>query len=158
MTAGNYITLAIFLTTLFLSGLGAYYAFVRKIENRVTIVEQQCNHNAEILTTIAELAKELHKVSSDNETFWKILGPHLAEIIHSPTARERDELVDKFVHRELQSVDELDRLTDLLHEAVYSGRWTGDKKLAGVLLLARVRAERDIMLTYPSRDRRRGDT
>jgi hypothetical protein len=120
---------------------GGYLGFVRKMDNRVTIVEQQVVSHEKVIESITSLIASVQKVSTDNETFWKILGPHLAGIIHSPRNRERDELVDKFVHGELSDEEGLSRLVDLLHEAIYSGRWAGDKKLAGALLLARSRSQ-----------------
>jgi hypothetical protein len=124
--------------------IGGYYGFVRKMENRVTIIEQRCINHQVIIDSIATLNTRIEKVTNDNETFWKILGPHLADIIHSPMNRERDELVDEFVHGELRSEQQFERLIDLLHEAIYSGRWTGDKRLAGALLLARAKSEYEL--------------
>jgi hypothetical protein len=135
----NYTPYIILTVTIALSGLAAYYGFVRRIENRVTIVEQRVDNNQDVINSIAALNLRIEKVSGDNETFWKILGPHLAGIIHSPQHRERDELVDEFVNGRLHDPEEMSHLLDLLHEAYYSGRWTGDKMLAGALLLARVK-------------------
>lgn len=135
----------IFALGLLVTTVGGYYGFVRRIENRVTIVEQRCVNHQAIIDSIATINQRIEKVSSDNETFWKILGPHLAGIIHSPKNRERDELVDKFVHEDNMTWAEMDRMIDLMHEAIYSGRWTGDKKLAGALLLARAKSQQLLM-------------
>lgn len=140
----QYTPYILFAITLVVSLVGGYYAFVRKIENRVTIVEQRCINHQVIIDSITTLNARIEKVSNDNETFWKILGPHLGHIIHSPKSRERDELVDRFVHGYDMSNADLDRLVDLLHEAIYSGRWTGDKKLAGALLLARTKSRLEV--------------
>ena len=145
MTEANYITIAIFLVGLVITLVGGYYGFVRKIENRVTIVEQRCINHQAIIDSIATINQRIEKVTNDNETFWKILGPHLAGIIHSPKNRERDELVDRFVHGDTMTWAEMDRMIDLMHEAIYSGRWTGDKKLAGALLLARAKSLQMLM-------------
>lgn len=131
---------------MFITMVGAYYGFVRRIETRVTIIEQRCINHQAILDSIASLNNRIEKVSNDSETFWKILGPHLAEIIHSPQNRERDELVDRFVHGGKLDWVEMERMIDLMHEAIYSGRWTGDKKLAGALLLSRARAQQLLMV------------
>lgn len=137
----QYTPYILFAITLSVTIVGGYYGFVRKIENRVTIIEQRCINHQVIIDSIATLNQRIDKVSNDSETFWKILGPHLAGIIHSPKNRERDELVDKFVHGGSMTWEELDRMIDLMHEAIYSGRWTGDKKLAGALLLARAKSQ-----------------
>jgi len=139
MTTGTWITIAVFLSGMGISGLVAYYAFVRDIEKRVTIVEQKCAYNGEVLDTIKTLNARLDKISADNETFWRILGPPLADIIHSPTARDRDALVDELVHGHIDSAGARE-LIRLLTEAIGSDRWDGDKRLAGALLLARTRA------------------
>lgn len=131
----------LFFVTLVVTIVGGYYGFVRRIESRVTIIEQRCYNHQAVIDSIASLNDRITKVTGDNETFWKILGPHLAGIIHSPKNRERDELVDRFVHSGDMTWEELDRMIDLMHEAIYSGRWTGDKKLAGALLLARAKSQ-----------------
>lgn len=141
----QYTPYILFAITLSVTIVGGYYGFVRKIENRVTIIEQRCINHQVIIDSIATLNQRIDKVSNDSETFWKILGPHLAGIIHSPKNRERDELVDKFVHGGSMTWEELDRMIDLMHEAIYSGRWTGDKKLAGALLLARAKSQQIMM-------------
>ena len=141
----QYTPYILFAITLVVSLIGGYYGFVRKIENRVTIIEQRCVNHQAIIDSIATINQRIEKVSSDNETFWKILGPHLAGIIHSPKNRERDELVDRFVHEGNLTWEEMDRMIDLMHEAIYSGRWTGDKKLAGALLLARAKSQQLLM-------------
>ena len=139
MTAANWITIALFACGLFVSGVIAYYAFVRDIEKRVTIVEQKCDNNAAVIARLSELNTRLDKITADNETFWRILGPPLADIIHSPKARDRDELVDELVHGRIDAAG-AHQLVELLTEAIGSDRWDGDKRLAGALLLARTRA------------------
>lgn len=141
MNAGNWITLGIFTMGLFITIIGGYYAFVRNIEKRVTIVEQRCVNHQAVIDSISSLNSRIDKIASDNEIFWKILGPHLAGIIHSPRSRERDELVDRLVHGEPMSHLEMEKLIDLLDEAIYSDRWDGNKKLAGALLLARTKSK-----------------
>ena len=136
----QYTPYIIFVLGLLVTTVGGYYGFVRRIENRVTIVEQSCINHQAIIDSISTINQRIEKVATDNDTFWKILGPHLAGIIHSPQHRERDELVDRFVHQGNMSWEEIDRMIDLMHEAIFSGRWTGDKKLAGALLLARAKA------------------
>ena len=120
--------------------LGGYYGFVRRIETRVTIIEQRCYHHSEVLNSITELNEKIEKVFNDNEVFWKILGPKLAEIIHSPKSRDRDELVDLLVGGDIDYEGTV-QLVELLSEAIGSGRWTGDKRVAGALLLGRTVAK-----------------
>jgi hypothetical protein len=140
VNVGNWITLGIFAAGLFITIIGGYYAFVRNIEKRVTIVEQRCTSHQATIDSIASLNSRIDKVTSDNETFWKILGPHLAGIIHSPKSRTRDELVDELISGCIDA-DGAKHLVELLIEAIGSDRWTGDKRLAGALLLARTKAK-----------------
>ena len=140
MTAANWVTVGIFLVGMAMSGVVAYYAFVRDIERRVTIVEQKCASNTAVIDRLSELNARLDKIAADNETFWRILGPPLADIIHSPEARDRDELVDQLTNGHID-IDGAHQLIYLLTEAIGSDRWSGDKRLAGALLLARVRTK-----------------
>ena len=139
MTTASLITVILFALGMLISGIIAYYAFVRDIEKRVTIVEQKCDGNSAVIARLSELNTRLDKITADNETFWRILGPPLADIIHSPKARDRDELVDELVHGDLDAAG-AHQLIGLLTEAIGSDRWDGDKRLAGALLLARARA------------------
>lgn len=132
MNAGNYITLAIFGLSLALAGLGAYYA----LHARVTKLEGRCENHQATIDSIATLNGRLDKIDADQATFWRILGPHLAGIIHSPKSRERDKLVDKLVTGSI-TANECRRLVELIQEAIDSGRWDRDKTLAGALLQGR---------------------
>ena len=98
----------------FLGLIGVIFGFVLKISNRLT------------------------KVESDSETFWKVLGPHMAEIIHSPEHKDRDELVDKLVHGVLPE-DEALLLMELLEQNIHENH-SESKKLASALLLARLKS------------------
>lgn len=136
----QYTPYVIFFIGLVVTMVGGYYGFVRGIEKRVTIVEERCVHHQAIIDSIANLSSKLDKVASDNETFWRILGPHLAGIIHSPKSRTRDALVDELVSGCLD-IEGAEKLIELLMEAIGSDRWSGDKRLAGALLLARTKEQ-----------------
>jgi len=140
LNAGNWITVGIFLASLAISAAIAYYGFVRSIDHRVSVLENRTDNNQAVIDSIAMLNTRLDKVANDNEMFWRILGPHLAGIIHSPKSKERDALVDKLVRNTIDA-KECRRLVTLLHEAIDSDRWDADKKLAGALLLARTEAK-----------------
>jgi hypothetical protein len=75
-------------------------------------------------------------VASDNEVFWKVIGPHLENIIHSPKSVDRDALVSKLTRGTIEK-DELPLLMELLHKAIVGNEWSSEKKFAGVMLLAR---------------------
>lgn len=135
MTLGNWLTIAGMSLGIFL----AVYAFFYTMDKRVTKLESRCENHQVIIDSIAALNQRLDKLGADNEMFWRILGPHLAGIIHSPKAADRDKLVDKLVSETITE-KECAKLTDLLIEAINSDRWSAEKKLAGALLLARAKS------------------
>lgn len=84
---------------------------------------------------IRGLEKRLTKLETENNMFMTILEPHLARIIHSPTHKRRDDLVDRYLARDI-TAPEMSELRCLLEQAVEE---TGsDKRLYFILLLARV--------------------
>jgi hypothetical protein len=135
MTVGNWITLAIF-------GAGiifAVYGFLYRMDKRVSTVENRCGHNQVVIDSIATLNTRIDKVQNDNEVFWRIIGPHLENIIHSPKSVDRDALVSKLTSDTITK-DELIELIRLLRKALSKPEWTNEKRFAGVLLLARATA------------------
>jgi hypothetical protein len=87
---------------------------------------------------VIKISERMTKVETNNDVFWKILEPHMAQIIHSPTHQERDELVDKLVHSCL-TIAGAARLVFMLEENIRENGDSG-KKLASAFLLARVKA------------------
>ena len=122
-----------------IGGLAAYFTFVAKTGSRITAIETRCESCAEPLKQVGELRDELARLRADNTIFWKVIEPHLGSIIHSPTSTRRDELVDRLSSGTL-SRDELAELAAMLQGAVSHKDWGSDKRLAGALLLARVRS------------------
>jgi hypothetical protein len=107
-------------------GLAAtYFGFVLKITNRQSDFE-------------TKIGERMAKVEANNAVFWQVLSPHMANIIHSPSHQERDELVDKLVHNVLTTQEAI-RLVCMLEQNI---KENGDssKKLASAFLLARVEA------------------
>jgi hypothetical protein len=135
VTIQNWITIAFFGFSVVL----LVYGFIYRLDRRVMIVEGRCVMHQPIIDSIASLNSRLDKVANDNEIFWKVIGPHLEDIIHSPKSVDRDELVDKLTHGTIKK-DELPVLIDLLHDAIEKPDWTSEKRFAGVLLLARATA------------------
>jgi hypothetical protein len=139
MSTSNLITIAVFVCGLGLSAFVAYFGFVRNISTRVTIVEQRCFTHQAVIDSIATLNSRVDKVANDNEVFWKVIGPHLEDIIHSPKSVDRDALVAKLTGDTIEK-QELPVLIEMLHEAIAKPEWNNEKKFAGVLLLARATA------------------
>ena len=150
MTADNYITLGIFAAGV----LGAVYGFlyrmdkrvtkiessgVEKMNGRVTAIEFRCVTHEGIIASIGDMNTKLDKALNDNEVFWKVIGPHLEHIIHSPKSVDRDALVAKLTAGTITK-EELPFLIEMLHEAIGKDEWSNEKRFAGVLLLARATA------------------
>jgi hypothetical protein len=132
MTTGNYLEIILFAAGVLLG----VYAFVYRLDKRVTAVEARCVSCQPILDSVANLNGKLDKVMNDNEVFWRVIGPHLENIIHSPKSVCRDALVSKLTNGTI-SKEELAQLIELLHEVIASDRWNSEKRFAGVLILAR---------------------
>jgi hypothetical protein len=135
MRPGEYIQLAVFAFLVLL----AVYGFLYRLDKRVTVIEGRCGGHQPVIDSIATLNTRLDKVANDNEIFWKVIGPHLENIIHSPKSVDRDALVAKLIDETIEP-DELPVLIDLLHGAIGKSEWTNEKRFAGVLLLARATA------------------
>jgi hypothetical protein len=101
-----------------------YFGFVMKSAERQNSFENR-------------ISERIAKVESDNDTFWKVIGPHMATIIHSPEHKDRDQLVDKLIEGRITQ-EEAERLTCLLELNILENHNEG-KKLASALLLARTK-------------------
>lgn len=134
MTPDNYITLALFALGVL---LGAY-GFVYRLDKRVSAIESRCTTHQPVIDSIALLNSRLDRVEAHDETFWRILGPPIAGIIHSPTAHDRDALIDRLtLHPGAMTCPDLDTTIALLKTAIQNPAWTAEKRLAGAMLLAR---------------------
>lgn len=127
-----------------IGGLIAYYGFVVKVNGRLDKIESWIETRKELrsLEKIDHLEECVHKMSADNDVFWKVIEPHLAKLIHSPVHRDRDALVEKLVRGTLTGVETYALVTEL-RMALDDPDWPPDKKLAGAMLLARVLATHD---------------
>jgi hypothetical protein len=132
----NLVSLLVQIAVLLAAGLAAYFGFVVRISNRTTALEQRCEMHHVILARVETLSGEMEKVKSENLLFWKVIEPHLAKIIHSPTNKTRDELVECLIAGTLTAEEAL-VLVNELNKALHSPSWSEDKRLAGALLLAR---------------------
>ena len=135
MTLGNYLTLAIFGAGVLL----AVYGFLYRLDKRVTTLENRCTLHQTTIDAIAGMNVKLDKVINDNEVFWRVIGPHMEQIIHSPKSVDRDALVAKLTSGVIAK-DELPQLIEMLHEAIGGSEWSEEKRFAGILLLARATA------------------
>lgn len=115
METSTIVSIVIGIATLTLTMIINYFAFTVKISQRVT------------------------KLETSYEVFWKVLDPHLAQIIHSPVHTRRDKLVEKLVNNR-QHLDrkEAKELGVILEGCLAD--CTQNQKLAAALLLARLAA------------------
>ena len=150
MTPSNYIELALFAVGILIAVYGFIYRLDKrlsviedsgasKLSDRVSTIEFRCVSHQAILDGIATLNQRLDKVEVHDDVFWKIVGPAMEKVIHSPKSVERDELVAKLTSGGI-SKDELPVLIDMLHEAIGKDEWSNEKRFAGILLLARATA------------------
>jgi len=95
------------------------------------------------LGLIVSMREDIATLMSDRETFWRILGPPLANIIHSPEHVRRDTLTDGLRDRTL-SLEELLELKPLLEEQIAQAQEEKNfyDQFAGAMLL--VLAEQQI--------------
>ena len=134
MNLSNWLTIA----GITIGVLLAVYAFIYRLDHRVSAIENRCVTHQPVIDSIAQLNSRLDKIAADNETFWRILGPSLAGIIHSPTAHDRDELVDRLMHHpESMTCPDLDAVIGLLQAAIEQPAWSAEKRLVGAMVLAR---------------------
>jgi hypothetical protein len=137
MTPGNWIAIAGILVA---AGL-AVYGFIYRLDRRVSAIETRCENHQVIIDSIATFNSRLDKVAADSEVFWKVIGPHLANVIHSPKSRDRDALVE-ILTSDPKSLTgaELEHVIELLNIALAKNEWTWEKRFAGMLLLGRATA------------------
>jgi len=83
---------------------------------------------------VGTLQFEFKELKAKQDIFWKIIEPHLAGIIHSPTHPRRDELVQKLVEKRIELYELRELIPLLEYEANNS---VAEKKLSAVFLLAR---------------------
>ncbi len=145
MNTSNYIELALFVVGILL----VVYGFIYRLDRRVSAVENRCVTLQTTVDSIASLNEKVDKVFNDNEVFWRVIGPHLENIIHSPKSVDRDDLVAKLIAGTIEK-EELPTLISLLQQALTKPEWTYEKKLAGAWLLGRCYQ----LLNEPEFDRR----
>lgn len=118
-----------------------YFRFVIKVREDIVTVQSTCIGLARATDCLPQMRADLVKLKAADDVFWRVLGPHLGGIIHSPVHKNRDRLMDEWLGakgdipeadlRELR-----DELGQMLAEAD-----AGDNKnlqIVGALLLSRV--------------------
>jgi hypothetical protein len=140
MEISSIVPTIISISSLIFTGLGFLYArFQLQLQNekRLVILETNCKNNCEKMKCLDEIKRDLGTIKGQSEIFWRVIEPHLAQIIHSPTHKRRDELVDKLVEDKI-NLTEAQELTQHLELAIQENHVEG-KKLAAALLLVRTK-------------------
>lgn len=90
---------------------------------------------------IAKLSERVAVLEADNKTFWAVMTPHMAKIIHQDTAAERDELMDRFSGQQELTDEELTRLLEMLRDVANDESRGGGERIVASLSIARVMME-----------------
>ena len=105
-----------------------------ELVERVTRMETR----AEQLAVLPQMQRDIQRLIDGQEVFWKVVNKGLGDIIHSPVHVDRDNLVDKLIAGKL-TYEGARKLDVLLEEMIEEEKDNPQKRLAGVLLLARTR-------------------
>lgn len=108
------------------------------LSERVTRIETRLDLRAEQLAVLPEMERNIQKLTDGQEVFWKVVNKGLGDIIHSPIHVDRDNLVDVLIAGNLDR-EQAQKLDVLLEEMIEEEVNNPQKRLAGVLLLARTR-------------------
>jgi hypothetical protein len=99
----------------------AYFGFVvgtktaiTDIKGDIKAIKENCAYRCQKMDSIDGMLHRLSQLESSIEVFWKMVGPHLANVIHSPTHHRRDELVEKLTTHNSPSIITLDEAQELL--------------------------------------------
>ena len=127
-------------TGVVLTIIGGYFGFVKWVNDKfIKVDEKIAETKTELKEEISTTNIEVTRLKSTDEVFWKVLGPHLADIIHSPHAPRRDFLTEKWKNTpNTMTEEELSELSHLLELAVIEEK--GDKKLVALFFEARIKS------------------
>jgi hypothetical protein len=114
---------------------GFYFGFIIKLEREVAESKAEHAQQQKQLDLLPIMQADLLSIKAEQQLFWKILGPPLAGIIHSPTHKTRDELVDMLI-AETITPQQACQLEGLLAEMVQQES-DNNKKIAAAMLLVR---------------------
>jgi len=118
-----------------------YFGFVVKIKGEIAALQATVASREKAIECLPQIHADLAKLNAADDVFWKVLGPHLGGIIHSPIHRRRDMLMDEWLGAngiipEADLRDLRNELEQMLAEAD-----AGDNtnlQVVGALLLSRV--------------------
>lgn len=124
--------------------LFTYFGFVIKVREDIATIQSTCAGHDKAIECLPRMQADLTKLNAADDVFWKVLGPHLGGIIHSPLHKRRDRLMDEWLDAK-GGVPEADlrelrtELEQMLDEADAGN--SQSLQLAGALILSRVEAQ-----------------
>ena len=133
-----------------------YFGFVVKVREDIATIKTTCVGRAQASACLPQMQRDIATLTAANDVWWKVLGPHLGGIIHSPLHKRRDALMDEWLAAR-GDVPEADlrelrgELEEMLDEAVAGN--SVNLQLAGALLLSRVEAQIEALEQAESQSR-----
>ena len=124
--------------------VATYFGFVVKVREDIAGLKGTCGGLVKDIDCLPQMQGDLAKLNANNDVFWRVLGPSLGGIIHSPLHKRRDQLMDEWLEAK-GNVPEADlrelreELEQMLDEAVAGN--SVNLQLAGALLLGRVEGQ-----------------
>ena len=115
----------------------AALGFAFKTWRAIATHEAQYVEHSKILECIPDLQQRVARSEQNDETFWKIIGPHMSNVILSPDHTTRDHLIHKLDEGTL-TYDEGLRLNSTLAHA-FLAEQDMQKKTGFAFKLAQVR-------------------
>lgn len=124
--------------------VATYFGFVVKVREDIATLTSTSVGHAHAIECLPGLQRDIATLTAANDVWWKVLGPHLGGIIHSPLHKRRDQLVDEWLEAkgnipEAELNELRDELQQMLDEAIAGN--SVNLQLAGALLLSRVEGQ-----------------
>jgi len=121
-----------------------YFGFIIKVKEDIASIKSTVDGRANAFDSLPQMQRDIATLTAANDVWWKVLGPHLGGIIHSPIHKRRDQLMDEWLDAK-GKVPEADlrelrgELEEMLDEAEVGN--SQSLILAGVMILSRVEAQ-----------------
>jgi len=134
-----------------------YFGFVVKVKGDIAALQATVASREKAIDCLPQMHADLAKLNAADDVFWKVLGPALGGIIHSPIHIRRDKLMDEWLAAPKGKIPESDlrelrdELEQMLDEAI-----AGDSvnlQLIGAMLLGRIEAQIEALKLVESQNK-----
>jgi len=125
--------------------VATYFGFVVKVREDIASIKSTCVGRARTTDCLPQLQADVAKLTANDDVFWRVLGPSLGGIIHSPVHIRRDQLMDEWLAAPKGKIPEADlrelrdELEQMLDEAVAGN--SVNLQLIGAMLLGRLEVQ-----------------